>query len=58
MKGTNNLSPLNTKSPIEESDNENTLEITQDTEFKRTLIIMIKQFNKFKEYRILSKPQR
>lgn len=49
MKNPNNRSPPNTTSDIVELYNEDSLDITQDTEFKRIIISMIKEINKFKE---------
>lgn len=48
MKNLNNMFPSNPASHIKEFYNENPVEITQDTDFRRTIISIIKEINKFK----------
>lgn len=51
MENPNNMSSPNTSSCIEKVHSENLLEITQVTEFKRPIVNMNKDFNKFKEHK-------
>ena len=58
MKNPNNKPLLNTTSPVEDSYNEDPLDESQDTDLKRTIINILKEFKDFKEHRQMNQKSR